>query len=317
MAIEERRDSSRIGVLIDGGAPFFSVRLAKMLRDAGIEVQLNPTLRKHPDALIWLFKTLVSKQPIVHSIHGQCSPWFYLPSKVVAKKVVVHWTGSDVIRAMACNRSATRRLLRKLTFRMIDMHLAVSEPLAQELRSMAVEAAVVPLVPFLPPSEQANAEWPSGQMVYVYLPEDRPQLYCAAEVFSLARELQQIKFLITGHSGRNAPQLPNIQYLGWIDDMDAVWRQVRVYLRLVQHDGMPQCVLEALARGKYVVWTYAFPHCFRAGSHEETRDALLETSDQTQPNSEAAAWVRLEYDPARLVRTLKQAYSNLLSREKG
>ena len=52
---------------------------------------------------------------------------------------------------------------------------------------------------------------------------------------------------------------PNVRTLGWVEDMDSVFRRATVLIRPVMHDGLANMVIEALAYGRYVLWIYEMP----------------------------------------------------------
>lgn len=303
---------NELAILLDGTQLMFSDRLMQQLHSSGLEIQkLN--VASGIAGLVKLSGQISrSRAKIVHYLWGAYDAPFYIVPKLLGKKVIVHWLGSDVLSATSNNNNASCRILQRRAYKMADLHLVVSPTLMDELKTICIEATVIPLVPDVPPLKK-DVPWPSAHKVYVYLPEAKQEFYGADAVFRLAQEMPDTDFLITGHSGTGAPQLPNLKYLSWVEDIEAVWREVKVYLRLTKHDGLPQALVEALSRGKYVVWSYELPHCLRARSFEEAREALNIALAKDHPNVAGMSYALSEFDPSRIAQNLRQRYLQLVS----
>ena len=303
---------NQVSVLIDcTTVPVFSARLVKLLSNSGAKVEELALPKSTSDVFKWFWK-LKRGPKVVHYLSGDRHPLIYIVSRLLGKKVIIHWIGTDVMNATCNTKGAFSILLSKVAYRMADMHLADFQPLANELRPLGIDAIVVPLVPDIH-SLQEDITWPSEDVALVYLPEWRPEFFGSGIVFRLAEELPEIKFLVVAHSGEGAPQLPNIKYLGWVDDMETVWKQVKVYLRLTKHDGLSHTVVEALARAKHVTWSYEFPYCHQARTLEQAKDALTHIFKRNEPNIPGMHYVYSQFEPSKLVRDYKNIYLQILS----
>ena len=304
--------SKNISVLIDNAQPPFSERLTRSLCSVGVDAQLFD-FRKPAAISQWVRNLQQPDYQICHFLWGDNPPAYYILPKLLGKKVVIHWVGTDALRAATAKKlTARQRFYRFLAYRMADLHLAVSQPLASELRPLGIKAQVIPLVPDPPAIDYSKLPWPSDNRVCVYLPEARQEFYGASTVWQLAAAMPDVRFLIVAHSGKNAPQLPNIEYLGYINNMETVWKQVKVYLRLTQHDGMPQSLIEALSRGRYVIWSGRHIHCYHPNSFEGVQESLDLSLAHTQPNSAGAAYALRQYNPTALAVALKEHYERIL-----
>jgi len=94
--------------------------------------------------------------------------------------------------------------------------------------------------------------------------------------------------------------------------MDIVWKQIKIYLRLIKHDGLPHTVLEALARGKHVVWTYKFPYCYEVGTVEEAKEAIMAILNKNKPNIDGMHYVHAHFSSSKIMESLKQKYLEVL-----
>ena len=94
--------------------------------------------------------------------------------------------------------------------------------------------------------------------VVAYTPQDRLDFYGIAFIVELARRLGDVRFELLATTLRDGLP-PNVRTLGWVEDMDSVFRRATVLIRPVMHDGLANMVIEALAYGRYVLWSYEMP----------------------------------------------------------
>jgi hypothetical protein len=207
------------------------------------------------------------------------------------KPVIKHWVGSDVLRA---GEQAVREQ------NVLDHieHWADAPWLADELRSKGIDATVVGLSPVaeVPPMPLPDAPL----TVLTYLPEDKFEFYGAQIVYDLARRLPGVRFLILASDGRNRPAPPNVEFLGYHQDMEAVYARCHVLVRLADHDGMSQMVLEALGHGRYAVWNYELEGVLRASNAAEAESHLRALdvavrSHSLGPNEAGRDFVRRDF----------------------
>jgi len=295
----------KIPVYINPEPIFFDILRSK-LNKVDIDVRELAFPKGKIDLLRWAWKLGMSKPEIVHYVGGYHHPIIYIIPKFLGKRVIVHWMGTDVLYATTNRAITPTNLLRRVAYKVVDLHLAVFEPLANELKSMGINARVVPLIPDMALSPE-DTTWLSENAILVYLPEGREEFYGGSIAFGLAEELPDLRFLIVGNSGKGMPQLANIEFLGWVN-LSTVWKRVKVYLRLTKHDGQAGMVLEALARGKQVIWSYEYPFCHQARTIEQARVALKDILDNNQPNTQAMDWAQRTFDPSKIAQTYRNIY---------
>ena len=78
-----------------------------------------------------------------------------------------------------------------------------------------------------------------------------------------------------------------------------------VLFRFVAHDSLSAMVLEALARGRYVLYIHPFPHTVRIKEREDAGVALGQIRKATSPNVAAADYVRESFSRREEIRRLK------------
>jgi hypothetical protein len=66
----------------------------------------------------------------------------------------------------------------------------------------------------------------------------------------------------------------NIKMYHWMPDITPLLEQASVYYRPVRHDGLSFTVLEALALGRHVLYSYPLAGCIQVTTVEETCQEL-------------------------------------------
>jgi len=209
---------------------------------------------------------------IVYQIGGRVTVGkFLLAAKLLRKKkIVMHWTGSDVLdeQVKGLPAAADPWILQNVE------HWAVSDWLVREAATLGVTCRLLPLPsPSVPDHPSAL---PSRFSVLVYMPAvTRGVLYGLDRILEVARELPHISFELVGlleGAIENPP--PNLRVHGRILDLREFFQRASVIWRPVRHDGLSWMVLEALGHGRHVLWSYAFPGCTQVRSASEARDEI-------------------------------------------
>jgi glycosyltransferase involved in cell wall biosynthesis len=180
--------------------------------------------------------------------------------------VIVIWAGSDIIKAR--ENPFELEVVKQEGF----VNFAVAPWLVDELRDLGIDAQYVPVAGIStgPPV----ADFPRDFRVLTYLPEPRRDFYGAPIVFAAARAMPDVHFDVVG-AGKPSPEAPpNVAFHGVVKDMASRIDGSVVLLRQPEHDGKSMLVLEALARGRHVVWNYDFPYVRTARTVDEVLERL-------------------------------------------
>ncbi|MCK4352477.1 glycosyltransferase [candidate division WOR-3 bacterium] len=285
--------------------------LRRGLSHAGVKtiISLPFALRRDFPKFLTLRNLGRPEVKVLHYIWGDIHPFSYVITKLFThKKIIVHWMGSDVLQILS---SPWKRILWRMIKKVINVHCTDFYATALELRTIGIKAKVIPLIPDLSFSPMKTI-WPPGKVVFTYIPESRETFYGSKIIFALAKRLKDVEFLIVGTTGKNCPQLPNVKYLGFIEDMEQkIWNKVKGYIRITKHDGLSHLVIEALARGKYVIRSYKFPYCFYARTLGDTEQALRQILQKKEPNFAGMNYVNTRFHPLILARNLKKLYMEI------
>jgi hypothetical protein len=182
-------------------------------------------------------------------------PFLWGARSLGANRIVIFWCGSDVLRAH--KYFAAGKINPWIAER---IHWAASPSLAEEVRSMGfpcefVQASFVGQVAQPKPL-------PKKFSVLVFVPTaDRADLYGYDHIVSVANALPDMHFNLVGlHKGQSLDAPPNVTVHPWTADLAPAYEQTTVLWRPVRHDaGISFMVLEALAHGRHVLYSYPVP----------------------------------------------------------
>jgi Glycosyl transferases group 1 len=177
------------------------------------------------------------------------------------EKLVMLWSGSDVSYAKK------DLLAGKLAPWVAEkVHWAVSPWLAEEVRSLGFACEYVQASFVQPISDPAPL--PEKFSVLVYLPSlDKADLYGWDQIREVARRYRSIEFVVVGLQQQEMLQAPpNVVVHGWTADLTPYLTRATVLWRPVLHDGLSFMVLEALAHGRHVLYSYPLPGCVQVRS---------------------------------------------------
>ncbi len=293
------------------GLPFYAERSARSLRELGYPASYVPRPGRDPRSWAVLGKGVLSAR-LVYTIGSSIAR--NSPADLIArtgKRVLMHWVGTDVQAARADHAAGrvSRRLVRNATH-WVDAPWLADElaPLGirAECHTLPIETTIGSVLP-LPPEFR----------VIVYLPAGKHAAYDIEATLAVFTALPEVRFTLIG--GHPAPAgLSNVESLGYVTDMPAVYRDAVAMLRLVHHDGMSHSVIEALSFGRYVVWSYPFEGAIHASSAEAATAAIRDlharfTEAKLGPNDSGAESVTQKYRWCTLQNEIRAGMDPLLS----
>lgn len=266
-------DGERRGRILILGLPYFGKLLAKDLGELGWQAEFLP----HPgrSAPGWAkVAGAAARADIVYLIGSRIdrkSPQDRL-LRLRKKATVIHWVGTDVQIAVEEHRK------HNVSLRVAErpLHWCDAPWLVEELRTIGVisEYVSLPIPIHVPPAPPLPEEF----RVLLYYPVDAfdREVFDGETLLRLPGAFPDVPFTLIPSPADTLPQPlpPNLTCFDWVDDMDALYRETTVVVRLTSHDGQSFIAAEALSRGRYVIWTFAMPGCIRAVGFEEVAGAL-------------------------------------------
>lgn len=293
----------RIGIV---GSPYHSKLLAEQLNKNGVYTIL---INFRVIDIISELRNI----DVLHIIYGSVG-LMWVPvlilTKLSGKKTICHWIGTDVLNVISNKRY---KLQARVMDPFIDIHFAGSETLVEELKSIGLRASWMPIIP--KNIDVSFQPFPAKFTILSYLPDKRHEFYGSNTIYRLAKEFLDIRFLIVGGTGEGQENLSNVEYLGWQEDMELVYTQTTVLLRVPQHDGLSLMVLEALAHGRQVIYSNKFPHCYYAQNYDEVKKDLLRIKENQTLNYKGSEYVKKEFNTDKTTQKLIQIYNTLLERD--
>jgi hypothetical protein len=309
--IESRKQFRPYRVLVHG-LPYFCRKLPDLLKGKRWDVRFHS--EQNVRSLAALAGDL-SRCELAYTWGGRISMGKFLwAARAMGKeKIVIFWCGSDVLLA---RQELTKGKLDPWVANRI--HWAASPTLAEEVRSLGlrceyVQASFLSTVP-------RPKSLPEKFSVLVFLPvAERADLYGWDRVVEVAQQLPSIEFNIVGfREAFPPPAPPNVIHHRWIDDLTPFYEQSTVLWRPVRHDaGISFMVLEALAHGRRVLYTYPVPGCIRVSGAEDARDELqrlhaLHRSGQLSLNHEGIRTVAQHYSPEVVRSDLRRRWEEII-----
>lgn len=243
------------------GLPMFTERLVNGLKefDSSNKYIRLDTYYNKKDQLKALFH--IPRADCLFSINGtiRSSRAFDLAFK---KKVpvIMNWVGTDVLKSIDAFEKGD------FNQSYIDdaIHLCEVDWIQEELKTIGIHAEISNFACFEKRFEKVERK--EGPLtVLSYISENRSEFYGMNEFLNLAQKFPDVNFEIAGTEAKSYEPLPeNLNALGWVKDMDTVFQRADVCVRYTEHDGLSTFILEALARGKQVIYKNKYTHCEHA-----------------------------------------------------
>jgi hypothetical protein len=148
----------------------------------------------------------------------------------------------------------------------------------------------------------------------------RASLYGLDKIQAVAEALPDVEFRIVGWLEGDRPKGPrNLTVYGRSEDLKPFYQQASVLWRPVQHDaGVSFMVLEALAQGRHVIYSYPFPASIQAATAEEAQCEIqrmlrLHAAGNLLLNQAGIKVVDEVFSPEKVRATLFQQWEQIIS----
>ncbi len=289
------------------GVTKFAKRLESQLNNKNVESLFISELLRDID-----FKKLKSYS----IIHFMWSPTLSIRGfltlirlKLMHKKIIVSWIGSDVLFA---NTSLLSKLITKISQGMIDANLTDSENLKKELNQIGIKAKLqrLPIFRFF----KIN-EIPNQKRVSVYLPDEYKHnwsFYQGDIIKKLVKSFPDVEFIIVPNTGKNFSE-KNVKCIKWTDNMEEIYSQVMATIRLPRHDGLSNTIMEVLSMGRNMITSpVEFPFCKIVHNYNDAKNHLEEVIKNPSLNLEGSEYVHKKFDNNKFTEEILSIYNNLL-----
>lgn len=271
-------------------------------------LNLNKELLKN-SSIIQVYKALRQ----VDVIHGFSTYRFFkvfAMAKLLRKKTICHWIGTDVLTA---NETLRDKIWAKAVSFFVDVNLVGAPWLGEELKALNIRSFFVPLASDIADFNQEKLpSFPSVPAVLSYVPDEKANFYGLDIILKLAKELPEVKFMVVSGKGKGISFVPkNLIFLGWQENMREVYSQCNVFLRIPLHDGLSLSVLDALLLGRQVVWTNNFPHCYYTKrNYGDIKSTLQKALSNKNLNMQAVSYIKKRFHFKIIINELLQIYKS-------
>jgi hypothetical protein len=251
------------------------------------------------------FLKLVGAFDVCHAVFP--TPYFkwVWPLRARGVRFIAHWIGTDLYQVKM-------RPLTGLLFRSaapgIETHIADAPWLVDDLAQWGIEATLVPTISGQM-DDAGPLPMPNDFALLAYVPDDRQEFYGWPTVRSVAEAYPDVPVHVVGGNGPGGVP-PNVVFHGLTDEMEPIYRAASALIRPTVHDGLSQMVLEALIRGRQVVWSREFPECIHATTADEFVRAVGALRVDCPFNEAGARSAAEKYSPAAAVRGLTEVYKS-------
>jgi len=250
------------------GLPHFCTKLARLLECDGWDVRYHShqALRNMPALLRDL-----SRADLVYTWGGRVSLGKFLSAArwLGVRNLVMLWSGSDIFFGQ--EQVAAGQMNPWIASK---THWAVSPWIADEARALGLKCEFVQ-ASFVEPVADV-APMPGKFAVLCYVPSrEKAALYGWEEIKTVAQALPKVDFRVVGLlNGETLDAPANVKLGAWAKDLAPHIRAATVVWRPVRHDGLSFMVLESLAQGRHVIYSYPFVGCVQATTVDAARDEI-------------------------------------------
>lgn len=238
-----------------------------------------------------IFTWYLLKVDLIYNVFS--SPFFLKKAKVCSffgKKVITHWIGSDV-------RYAVEGQTDMEGYKKLDSNVVCFKALQDDLKGLGLDANIIPITPFNLHFE--ICEMPKVHACLIYMPRGNEQYYGFDEISRVFPKFPQIKFFIVANDDKEKfAAYPNVEVLGRLPmkEMEELYKKISFIIRIHISDGLSMSVLEAMAKGKKVVWNCEYPFAYPGSTTEEICagvEAIIKTPPT--PDKDAHDFIAKEY----------------------
>lgn len=246
---------------------------------------------------------------IVHALNAVANLRWLTWFRLHGRRVVLHWIGASDYQRLA-SMSAIRRAAVRANIALLGAtHLIDSPELAEDLARFGFHGEVIRLLP--PSVNSSPTPLPAKPAALTYWSDARADFYGRPIVYQMARRFSDVPFRVAGAAERDPEAPPNVEFIGFVADLDPWYRKSSVLIRLPEYDSVSAMVLEAMARGRDVIYSKPFPHARQAVDEAGAVAAMQQHVDAYALNQAGADHVASLYDPREQADRLVQHYAEL------
>jgi glycosyltransferase involved in cell wall biosynthesis len=180
------------------------------------------------------------------------------------KKLVMQWQGTDVLLAIERykNGSIYWKYIKHAT------HFHDSSWLGEEISSIGISSEILW---FKYGYANTKIQKYKHKSVLAYIPQNSQEFYGIHQTIAAALAFPELEFIIMGMTKCDFQIPSNLKLIGWQskEEVSDLMEKIPILIRITKHDGFSVSVIESLAKGQEVIWSFPFSNCHFSRSSED------------------------------------------------
>ena len=238
-------------VLVVGTGSPNADMVAEVLRSNGLHAEWTDSVKVPSLKRIW-------NADIVYGIYLQTCSRYLLAAKMLGRKTMLHFVGSDAYR-FARERAMHKQIYWRLVLRLTDLVFYVS-PHLEELTSRPGIILPFPIATETFKASALRDIMPDRDILY-FCPGGKTSedVYRLSWILDYARQhpTETVTLIGSGaHPATYRVDLPNVSVIPFVErsKMPELYRKHRKLIRMTTEDGLPRMISEALLCGLKVIY---------------------------------------------------------------
>lgn len=323
MIIPRRTSKTKLRKITMFGLPYFSQHLVKLINSSCSHLQSHFVDIKREKSLLaryFLLARKISSSDLIYQIGGFPRKKIVQLIRILNVPLIIHWVGTDVLAAREHFGKISNHYLCEENI----IHWTDAPWLVNELKEIHIQAKFIPL----PVSSvkkilsQPPPPFPRKFTILSYLPENRLKSFRSDYIIKLIEDFPEISLKIVANSGKHLKKnFKNVEFLGWISDMNKIYSKSTLLVRMVRHDGYPWTIQESLAMGRYAIWNYPLTGVFEARNYKEMCFYInklfnLHKEGKLALNEKGRRYIKTQLNPQALIEQVIDNISKIFHQEK-
>lgn len=217
--------------------------------------------------IIHFIKAIRNRKYVMVYASPKMYPYVFL-SKIMCKKVIVYWIGTDVYML---KNSPNSYLVKKG-----DINWAHSKSLHHELLELGIETDIISILP--QGINLSMGSMPKEHAVLFYIPEGKEKFYGYDWITTLINRFPNLTFHIVANGKREMFPQNNAIVHGMIsfEEMEKLYNEISIVLRFPEHDSLSISIMEAMFKAKIIIYRYKQEGTILATNIDEFEERLYE-----------------------------------------
>lgn len=172
----------------------------------------------------------------------------YLLAKLMGKKVIFYWIGTDCYFLQKNKKS--------FIIKRGDINIAHSLSLQKELRAFNIATDILTVLP--QNIDLSIGKMPKEHAVLFYIPEGREDFYGYTWIVELIKHFPQLAFHIVANGKTELFPYENAIVHGTISaqEMNKLYNEISIVVRFPEHDSLSISIMEAMFKAKTIIYRY-------------------------------------------------------------